>query len=87
MNNAQPGILANVPRFSRCLFFDLADGHGPAAALSCTASHAADSDLVLGAGSPLVADGELGKDLTGDKDGTDNIISITGERPEPGDIA
>ncbi len=55
MNNAQPGILAPVSRFSRFLFFDLAEGRSAASALSRIASCVADADLVLGIGRPLVA--------------------------------
>ena len=54
MSSAQPGILAPVSRFSRFLFFDLAEGQQPAEALSRIQACAADEDLVLGIGPSLV---------------------------------
>ena len=57
MSSAQPGILAPVSRFSRFLFFDLAEGQQPTEALSRIQACAADEDLVLGIGPSLVPGG------------------------------
>ena len=64
MSSAQPGILAPVSRFSRFLFFDLASGHDQAEALALIGDCAADEDLVLGLGLPLVAEGSTVEGLT-----------------------
>lgn len=62
MDKAQPGILASVPRLSRFLFFDLAEGQELTDALSRVEACNADEDLVLGLGLPLVP---MGRTLDG----------------------
>jgi len=53
MSNSQPGILAPVPPFARCISFQLSPGEDPLNALGNLAERTLGEDLVVGIGQPL----------------------------------
>ncbi len=53
MSNFQPGILAPVPPFARCLSFQLLPDGEPLAALAALTERRLGDDLVVGIGQPL----------------------------------
>jgi len=53
MSNSQPGILAPVTPFARCISFQLSPGEDPLDALGALAARTLGDDLVVGIGQPL----------------------------------
>jgi putative iron-dependent peroxidase len=53
MSNSQPGILAPVTPFARCISFQLSPGEDPLDALGTLAERTLGDDLVVGIGQPL----------------------------------